>query len=691
MKANELKVEDFLSANKTQFVIPVYQRNYDWSTGQCEQLIFDILEIGESKKRNAHFIGSIVYVHDGVYTASRIKELTVIDGQQRLTTLTLIYLVLHKIAKEIDDEGLVNEISETYLINKFAPEEEKLKLRPTDNNDKALKYLLRSDANEEFNSFSKLVDNFNYFKSRLTKENYQLVLVGLSKLMFVEISLDREKDDPQRIFESLNSTGLELSQSDLIRNYILMGLNPRDQKKIYQNYWEIIEQLAKEETLNTSRVSDFIRDYLTLENKKIPNKRKVYIEFKEKYPTSSLEVLESNLSDIKSLVRHYNKLINPKNEADKEIRLQLEYINRLEITVAYPFLMKVYEDFSNLIIDKATFIAVLELIQSYTWRRFMLGIGTEGRNKIFMSLYDKVEKENYLSSIQKSLLQRSGVQKFPKNAETLEALKTKDLYNIKSKNRIYLLERLENYKNKEYVLIEGNENITIEHIFPQNPDAKWKVELGNEQYNFIKDNYLNTIGNLTLSGNNGELGNKSFIEKRDKNKDNKEQGYKYSRLWLNRYVKDLNQWTKVEIEKRFELIAERFLKIWELPQIEITEDTENSEVSIYDAEDPTGKKLEYAIFFDQKLEIREVAKLYTEVFKQLFDLQPETFFTSDLGNRIGLTKNPTKGNPRQPIAINETYYIEGNIDNNNKFDRMKQALTLFDFEDELTIKYAEKQ
>ena len=691
MKANELKVEDFLSANKTQFVIPVYQRNYDWSTGQCEQLIFDILEIGESKKRNAHFIGSIVYVHDGVYTASRIKELTVIDGQQRLTTLTLIYLVLHKIAKEIDDEGLVNEISETYLINKFAPEEEKLKLRPTDNNDKALKYLLRSDANEEFNSFSKLVDNFNYFKSRITKENYQLVLVGLSKLMFVEISLDREKDDPQRIIESLNSTGLELSQSDLIRNYILMGLNPRDQKKIYQNYWEIIEQLAKEETLNTSRVSDFIRDYLTLENKKIPNKRKVYIEFKEKYPTSSLEVLESNLSDIKSLVRHYNKLINPKNEADKEIRLQLEYINRLEITVAYPFLMKVYEDFSNLIIDKATFIAVLELIQSYTWRRFMLGIGTEGRNKIFMSLYDKVEKENYLSSIQKSLLQRSGVQKFPKNAETLEALKTKDLYNIKSKNRIYLLERLENYKNKEYVLIEGNENITIEHIFPQNPDAKWKVELGNEQYNFIKDNYLNTIGNLTLSGNNGELGNKSFIEKRDKNKDNKEQGYKYSRLWLNRYVKDLNQWTKVEIEKRFELIAERFLKIWELPQIEITEDTENSEVSIYDAEDPTGKKLEYAIFFDQKLEIREVAKLYTEVFKQLFDLQPETFFTSDLGNRIGLTKNPTKGNPRQPIAINETYYIEGNIDNNNKFDRMKQALTLFDFEDELTIKYAEKQ
>ncbi len=342
MKANETKVEDFLSSNKTPFVIPVYQRNYDWSIGQCRQLLDDILEVGANKKMNAHFIGSIVYVHDDVYTASRIKELTVIDGQQRVTTLTLVYLVLYRLAKELKDEGLVNEISETYLINKFAPEEEKLKLRPTENNDKALKYLLRGDVNEEYSDFSKLIDNFNYFKGRITEENYQVVLSGLSKLMFVEISLDREKDDPQRIFESLNSTGLELSQADLIRNYILMGLKRRDQNKIYQNFWEIIEKLAKDETLNMSRVSDFIRDYLTLENKNIPNKNKVYVEFKSKYPTSTIEELEAKLLGIKALCKHYNKLINPKNEPDKEIRLQLEYINRLEINVAYPFLMKVY-------------------------------------------------------------------------------------------------------------------------------------------------------------------------------------------------------------------------------------------------------------------------------------------------------------------------------------------------------------
>lgn len=240
MKANETKIEDFLASNKTQFIIPVYQRNYDWTTAQCKQLLDDILEVGSNKKMTAHFIGSIVYVHDDVYTSSRIKELTIIDGQQRLTTITLIYIALYKLANKMNDDGLVSEISETYLINKFAPEEEKLKLRPTENNDKALKFLLRNDKNEEFYDFSKIIVNFDFFEGRIDEQNYKIILAGLSKLMFVEVSLDREKDDPQRIFESLNSTGLELSQADLIRNYILMGLSRRDQNRIYQNYWKLL-------------------------------------------------------------------------------------------------------------------------------------------------------------------------------------------------------------------------------------------------------------------------------------------------------------------------------------------------------------------------------------------------------------------------------------------------------------------
>jgi len=603
MKANEINLNRFLSQSDTQFIIPVYQRNYDWSHHQCKQLLDDILEIGTNSKKNAHFIGSIVYVHDDVYSASGIRELTTIDGQQRLTTLTLIYLVIYRLAKTLGKEQLFNKINETYLINKFAADEEKLKLKPTENNNRALKYLLRSDNQEEYSDFSRLIDNFNYFKSRILEENYEAVLTGISKLMFVEISLDRDKDDPQRIFESLNSTGLELSQADLIRNYILMGLKRKSQNKIYENYWEHIEQLSKDESTNSSKVSDYIRDYLTLENKKIPNKNKVYHEFKEKYPTSTVEVLENILTPIKKLVKHYNKLLNPAHEPDNDIRQQLQYINRLEINVAYPFLLKVYDDYSTGVISKQTFIEVLELIQAFTWRRFIIGLPTNALNKIFMRLYEDIDSQNYLTSIQLALLKKKGSQRFPRNKEVVNTLKEKDMYGIKTKNRVYFLERLENHRNKELVKIDGNSDITIEHIFPQNPEPKWKIELGEEAYNFIKENYLNTIANLTLSGNNGKLGNKIFFSKKEMNVDGEEQGYKYSRLWLNSYLTQIDKWGKDEIEKRFQIIEERFLSIWVFPDIDTELDTDFNEVNIFDAEEPTFKKLEYVIFFDQKLEI----------------------------------------------------------------------------------------
>jgi uncharacterized protein with ParB-like and HNH nuclease domain len=688
MKANETKVDKFLATNETTFAIPVYQRNYDWNLTQCKQLLDDILEIGNNDNANAHFIGSIVYVHDDVYTASGLTELTIIDGQQRLTTITLIYIALYRLAQQLDNQMLVNRIHKTYLINEFAPETEKLKLKPTENNKEALRYILNSTDGEEFRGYSKIIENFEYFKSAITRDNFETVQRGLSKLIFVDIALDRQRDNPQRIFESLNSTGLELSQADLIRNYILMGLTRNDQEEIYKNYWEVIEKNAKDETFNKTRVSEFIRDYLTLKNKEIPNKGEVYVTFKKKYPTKKAD-LKLILSELKSLSKFYNKLVNPKNEADRDVRQQLEYIGRLEINVAYPFLMKTYEDYSTGLIDKSSFISVLSLVQSFTFRRFIIGLPTNALNKIFMTLYDKVEQNNYLVSIQKSLMQRSGVQRFPRNTEVVNALKEKDVYNIKSKNRTYLLERLENHQNTEPVFIEGNSDITVEHIFPQNPDPRWKIELGAEEYNFIKENYLNTIGNLTLSGNNGSLGNKSFAEKQQMNIEGKEQGYNYSRLWLNRDLKEKNNWDREEIETRANRIAERFLKVWPIPDIEVEEQIINDEVNIFDADAPKHRRLEYAIFFDQKIEVAQVARLYIEIFKRLFDLQPEAFFASDIGKRISLTKNPEADRLRQAVPISDTYFIEANIDNMGKFDRIKQALTTFGLEDELMIKYAD--
>jgi uncharacterized protein with ParB-like and HNH nuclease domain len=678
MTAHALKMEEFLRQMKTRFVIPVYQRNYDWTPGQCTQLMNDILKAG-ADDGGVHFIGSIVYIHDNIYTSANTKELVIIDGQQRLTTLTLIYVALYRLAKQMGNDGLSDEINEIYLINKFPAAELKLKL--TENNDKSLRFLWNNDSMAEYPEFSKVIENFNYINGRINQENYQRILKGLSKLLFVEISLERGKDDPQRIFESLNSTGLELSQADLIRNYILMGLDYDEQQRIYKNYWDFIEKHAFCTLSNESRVSDFIRDYLTLENKRIPNKENVYTEFKIKYP--SFNDLDSTLTTIKRFVKHYNKLINPESEPDKEIREELKSINRLESTVAHPFLLQIYDDYANRDIEKALFIEILKLIQSFVWRRFITGLPTNALNKIFMNLYEKIDKTDCLYSIQCALVQRSGSQRFPNNEEVINALHFKDMYNIKSRNIQYVLEKLENYNNTEKVIIQDNADITIEHIFPQKPDKIWEDTLDKEEYALIKEKYLHTIGNLTLSGNNGKLGNKSFQEK----KCLKDAGYKDSRLWLNKYLASIDAWNIKALEQRFSIITERFLEIWPYPPIRHDAFSTEVEVTILEAGDPTGKTLEYVIFRDEKKRISTVTELYREVVKQLFESQPDRFFTTSLADTIYLTRKEDKDKLRHPLEVTDTWFIEGNMDNKTKFRKIKQIASVFDLEDDIIIKY----
>ena len=687
MKASEINLNRFLSQTDTQFVIPVYQRNYDWTEAQCRQLLTDILAAGATEKVNAHFIGSIVYIHDDVYSASGIRELSIIDGQQRLTTITLIYIALYRLLKSMGDQQKLTRIHETYLINKFAAEEEKLKLRPTENNDRAIKHLLSGDGEDSFNGgFSRVISNFSYFSSRINEDNIEHVLGGLGKLMFVEVSLERGKDDAQRIFESLNSTGLELSQADLIRNFILMGLSRKKQNDIYLKYWQKIEQNAKELSTNQSRVSDYIRDYLTLKTKKIPNKSSVYAQFKERFPALEYEVLETLLEELKILSRHYHRFINPEQESDPSIRRQLRNVEQLEINVSYPFLLQVFSDYENEQIDKPQLLDVLELIQSFVWRRFILGLPTNALNKIFMRLYEDVDSEDYVASIARSLMKKKGSQRFPRNAEVIATVVEKDFYNIKPRNRTYFLQRLENHNNKEPVQLDGNSDITIEHIFPQAPDTKWRDALNSEAYLALSETHLHTIGNLTLSGNNGSLGNKSFAEKKQMNHDAKEQGYAFSRLWLNRYLKDIDLWDLAAYEERSRLLSERVLEIWRYPDLVLPDAATNEEVSIFEAEDPTGRKLEYAIFADERRELITVSDLYLLVMRELYARNPEPFFASSLRDRLRLSKNAN--DCRNAVELHDGYYIEGNLSSLAKFERIQYALTLFNAEDDLTIRYA---
>jgi uncharacterized protein with ParB-like and HNH nuclease domain len=687
MKATETTLNNFLSQPKIQYIIPVYQRNYDWTEEQCQQLLSDIIDVGQSN--TTHFIGSIVYLHDGVYTSSDVKPLVIIDGQQRLTTFSILYLALYKYSKENDLDEVGDEIMDTFLSNKYVKNEQnKLKLKQSESNYKAFKFLMANQDTSSYDEYSKIINNYNYFKSNLNQSNFDLIRNGLTRLLFVEISLERGKDDPQRIFESLNSTGLELSQSDLIRNYILMGLEPDEQQRIYETYWEQIEVNARDYNNEESKVSDFIRDFLTFKNKRIPTKGSVYIEFKNKFTLRDGTFYSSLLEEIRSYSLYYSKLINPSKEPDLKIRQELDYLHRLESNVSYPFLLAVYHDYASGIISKEEFIEILKLIQSYIWRRFIVGLPTHALNKIFMSLYGDINQKNYVKSIQKFLLKKKSYQRFPNDLEIEINLFEKDLYNIQSKNILYFLELLENYNNKEFVSIQ-NPNLTIEHIFPQNPDRTWTDLLSHDQYQLMSEKYLNTISNLTLSGNNGVLSNKSFNEKKTMNKNNGEQGYIYSRLWLNSYLKSIDSWDTDTLKERFNIILDRFKKIWEFPALNIDEENdEDEDYYIYNSPDPRHRKLDYFIFRDEKVITDEVSKMYYHVIKIIIEDNPILLSHADIRNLLLLTTN--KSELRTPYQINSTYYIEANIDNNSKFRKLKSLLTKLNFEDDLLINFSAK-
>ena len=341
MKASPIQLNKFLQKQDTQFVIPIYQRNYDWTEEQCKQLLEDIIEVGNTPKTEAkmHFIGSIVYVCNDEYTTDEIEQYVVIDGQQRITTITLLLIALYHLAQEQGDTRLAETIYEYYLVNKNAEDDSfKIKLKATENNDKDLHKLLYKQTIPD-SAYSNIKNNYNFFVKQITKENRELIYDGFKRLLFVEIRLERGKDNAQKIFESLNSTGLDLSQADLIRNYILMGLEPAEQTRLYNLYWSIIESNTKLD--GVSYVSDFIRDYLTIKIGDIPNKNKVYYTFKKNFNVDGNQNLDETLHEMQKYSEIYKKLIDPNSIQDVDIRKEITYIKYIEINVSYPFLLQV--------------------------------------------------------------------------------------------------------------------------------------------------------------------------------------------------------------------------------------------------------------------------------------------------------------------------------------------------------------
>ncbi|WP_154434894.1 DUF262 and DUF1524 domain-containing protein [Helicobacter pylori] len=552
MEADKNTLLNFIKDNQNnQLVIPIYQRLYSWEKEQCKQLWDDIIKIGGDDKMDGHFIGSILYMLDGPYSTSYNKIL-IIDGQQRLTTITLLLTALRN---HLSDEVKRKEIEDHYLINSDKDGDRKFRLILSESDKDTLLSLIDKDRRKPSEFSLKIVENFKLFEEWVSKNTNQLetIFKGLEKLMIVEIALEKGKDDPQLIFESMNSKGIELTQTDLIRNYIIMETEIEKQEDFYNKYWRAMEKDFKQ---NEKWFDRFVRHYLTIKTRETPNIKKVYAAFKDYRQKEGIGI-EDLLKDLQKYCRYFCQIVF-KKEDDKDLNKALGFLVDLEMDVIYPLLLELYSDYSDGVLSKADFKSSIALIESYICRRAVCGLGTNSLNKVFPSFTKNIQKDEYFKSLKVHFGYLTEKQRFPNNDEFKDCFITIDFYKFQKKE--YFFERLENFNRKERVYTH---EYTIEHIMPQELTEEWERDLG-ENFKEIHNKYLHTIGNLTLTGYNSEYSNKSFQEKQGM-----EKGFKNSPLRLNQSLRgDLESFGEEEIKKRANDLADLALKIWTYPKLD---------------------------------------------------------------------------------------------------------------------------
>ncbi len=550
MEAKAMKLLDFIGkSQEKQFVIPIYQRLYSWEKEQCKQLWDDIIKIGGDDKMDGHFIGSIVFVHDGTYSTSH-NEFLIIDGQQRLTTITLLLIALRN---HLSDEVKRKEIEDHYLINSDKDGDKKFRLILSESDKDTLLYLIDKDRRKPSEPSSKIVENFKLFEEWVSNtDKLETIFKGLEKLMIVKITLKKGKYDPQLIFESMNSKGIELTQTDLIRNYIVMETEIKKQEGFYNKYWRAMEENFKQDKKLFDR---FVRHYLTIKTREIPNINKVYVALKDYRQKEGIGI-EDLLKDLQKYCGYFCQIAF-KKETDKDLNKALGFLVDLEMDVVYPLLLELYSDYSDGVLSKDDFRCSIALIESYICRRAVCGLGTNSLNKVFPSFTKHIQKDEYFKSLEAHFSDLTEKQRFPNNDEFKDCFITIDFYKFQKKE--YFFERLENFDTKEPVNTKG---LTVEHIMPKKLTEEWERDLG-ENFKEIHDKYLHTIGNLTLTGYNPEYSNKSFKEKQGM-----EKGFKDSPLRLNQGLRDLKSFGEEEIKKRTNDLADLALKIWTYPKLD---------------------------------------------------------------------------------------------------------------------------
>ncbi len=677
MIAKEGYIVRFLDGSDKKFVIPVYQRPYSWKKSNCELLIKDLLEV-YNRGYKSHFFGSIVYVENDI---GGCNEYIIIDGQQRITTVSLLLLAIRNYVTDNKlDIGInANKITTAYLTDEYADSVKKLKLKLVQGDDDAYDRLIEKTQPITNNN---VTVNYNYFYYDVLSSMQDTEIKGLydaiMKLMIVNISLNPHNgDDPQLIFESLNSTGLDLEEADKIRNYVLMKMSSTQQERIYKNYWEKLENQVSKEDINR-----FIRHYLAVKTRELANESKLYFAFKN-YREKNIELqIEEILNDILLYAEFYNQIKNAKISDRIPYLNTIARINKLEVNTVIPLLFDLFYAKKRGLLSEEDMSNCVSVIESYIARRIICGLPTSALNKIFVGMGAEIKRymdkngATFIDALKYSILSKTGKSRFPNDHDFAEKFVVYELYNAKPNTRKYFFERLENYNNRERIAVEeqiDNTELTIEHIMPQSLTVEWKESLGyNWELTYSK--YIDTVGNLTLTAYNSDYSNLSFAKK----KSLPDKGFLYSKLSLNSFIKNCEVWTEKQIKERALKLYEWAENIWQTPVTSFEPDVIEDWVTLDDEIDFTNKTLLKINLLGDEILCDNITDAYKKISVTLYMLDPVLF--AGLNN---IYHNESSTELRSPYSLSDSMYIETNLSSQHKINIIRELFDGFgiDYQD----------
>ncbi len=689
MEAKEKEIlGEVISGMKSQFLIPVFQRNYNWKIKNCAKLFEDIICLTESNIKK-HFIGSFVYKFNKIVD-TQFNQYVLIDGQQRLTSITLILKALYDYLSSFGDSyiDLMKEISEGYLFNVFTKDQKlRLKLKPNKNDDINFNFLM-NDEIEEIDKSSSIYINYKFFYDSISemKCSIESFYNALQRLEGVAVVLN-QNDNPQVIFESLNSTGLDLSDVDLIRNYLLMNCNPDEQEKLYTNYWVKMEQLLGDNLIS------YFRDYLSLSKSLViaSGKTKVYQAFREY--SKNIANLNEFLKLLLQNVSVYRKLIFS-SDGDDELSICLNDFLVLNMSTTFPFLLGILIDNSKMIISQDETVKIIKLVESYIVRRTVCNVQGGSLSTFMASLYNNLKNkykdsfyENTYEKVAKEFVSINTNAYFPKNEDFKKEFLERDMY--KSQHKFFIISKLEKYLQEKEII--NLDNLTIEHIMPRNLSDEWKNYLNIENVEEVHEEYKNKIGNLTLTAYNSEMSDKLFEEKKNH--------IDFSRLCLNQNLKEIKKWNIDSIKKRGQWMFELAQNIWKYPNVIPNEIVYGEGYYLLSQDldmDFTNTKPSKIIICNETNYFTSWSEIYIYILKKMYknnsDLFKVIINTEDfIGNSKSLLFSNEKRKLRAPNEIVENFYCETNLNTMRKIQVLQKLGIGFQYEEEDLIVFIEQE